>query len=113
MEFDERSEKPTYRIISGLPGESHAIETAKRMGLPKAVISAARDNIGKGANVTKLMNELAGRNRALDRKITQLELEKRALAAREKEAERKAEEYDELTRRLQKEGAGDISAFLS
>lgn len=113
MEFDERSEKPTYRIISGLPGESHAIETAKRMGLPKVVISAARDNIGKGANVTKLMNELAGRNRALDRKITQLELEKRALAAREKEAERKAEEYDELTRRLQKEGAGDISAFLS
>ncbi len=113
MEFDERSEKPTYRIIPGLPGESHAIETAKRMGLPKEVIAAARENIGTSANVTKLMNELAGRNRALDRKITQLELEKRALAAREKDAEKKASEYDELMRRIQKEGAGDINSFLN
>ena len=87
MEFDERSSMPTYKIIPGLPGESHAIEIAKRMGVSKEVIAAATENLGSTANVTKLMNELSVKNRALDRKITQLELEKRELIKREKEAE--------------------------
>ena len=113
MEFDEKSSMPTYHIIPGLPGESHAIEIAKRMGVSKEVINQAKQNLGTSANVTKLMNELSGKNRALDRKITQLELERRELRKKESEVERLKKENEELLRKLRKEGDGEINHFLS
>lgn len=113
MEFDERSSMPTYKIIPGLPGESHAIEIAKRMGVSKEVIAAAKENLGSTANVTKLMNELSGKNRALDRKITQLELEKRELIKREKEAELIKLQNESLEKKLRKEGDIELNKFLN
>lgn len=113
MEFDVDSSMPTYKIIPGLPGESHAIEIAKRMGLSKEVIAAAKENLGTTANVTKLMNELSGKNRALDRKITQLELEKRELIKKEKEAEKIKRENENLERKLRKEGDIELNKFLN
>ena len=113
MEFDVESSMPTYKIIPGLPGESHAIEIAKRMGVSKEVIFAAKENLGTTANVTKLMNELSGKNRALDRKITQLELEKRELIKKEKEAERIKIENENLERKLRKEGDIELNRFLN
>ena len=113
MEFDVDSSMPTYKIIPGLPGESHAIEIAKRMGLSKEVIAAAKENLGTTANVTKLMNELSGKNRALDRKITQLELEKRELIKKEREAERIKKENENLEKKLRKEGDIELNKFLN
>jgi len=46
MEFDEMTSLPTFRVISGLPGDSHAISTARLMGLPKQVIEQAEHHIG-------------------------------------------------------------------
>jgi DNA mismatch repair protein MutS2 len=46
MEFDERTHEPTFRVISGIPGESHAIDTASRMRLPSEVVAAAQRYLG-------------------------------------------------------------------
>jgi DNA mismatch repair protein MutS2 len=40
--FDEETLKPTYRVVFGAPGRSRAIETAERLGMPKAVLDLAK-----------------------------------------------------------------------
>ncbi len=50
VEFDTKTMSPTYHLLIGTPGESHAISVAKRLGLPKRVVAAARrhlDTTGK------------------------------------------------------------------
>jgi len=42
MAFDETSRTPTYRLATGVPGRSRAIETAERLGLPGEVTALAR-----------------------------------------------------------------------
>jgi DNA mismatch repair protein MutS2 len=46
MEFDLRTLTPLYRLRSGEPGQSHAIEIAKRYGLPDRVIAVAKGMLG-------------------------------------------------------------------
>jgi DNA mismatch repair protein MutS2 len=46
MEFDLKTLTPLYRLRSGEPGQSHAIEIARRYGLPDNVIDSAKDMLG-------------------------------------------------------------------
>ena len=41
MEFDRTSLTPCYRLIMGEPGESHAIDIARRCGLPERILQRA------------------------------------------------------------------------
>lgn len=43
LEYDMKSGKPTYQFISGIPGESLAIQMAKRVGVNHAIVSRAMD----------------------------------------------------------------------
>jgi len=45
VEFDTATLSPTYHLQIGTPGESHAIAVAKRLGLTKRAISAARRHL--------------------------------------------------------------------
>ena len=40
--FNEENLKPTYRVVFGAPGRSRALETAERLGMPKAVLDRAK-----------------------------------------------------------------------
>ena len=42
VEFDQGSGMPTYRILPDVPGPSHALETAARVGIPEALVTRAR-----------------------------------------------------------------------
>jgi DNA mismatch repair protein MutS2 len=46
MEFDQQTLQPLYRMKVGEPGQSHALEIAKRFGLPEHVINTARKMLG-------------------------------------------------------------------
>ena len=48
MEIDHKTLAPLYRLRIGEPGQSFAIETAKRFGMPEAIIESARIMLGKG-----------------------------------------------------------------
>ena len=47
MAFDGRTLQPLYRLDVGIPGNSHALDIAGRVGMPMAVVERARELLGK------------------------------------------------------------------
>ena len=45
MEFDLETLQPTYFLTVGLPGRSNALAIAERLGLPKAIIEKAKEDL--------------------------------------------------------------------
>lgn len=45
VEFDERTLKPTYRLLTGLAGSSSGIEIARRFGLPAGITERAASRV--------------------------------------------------------------------
>lgn len=59
VEFDERTLKPTYRLLTGLAGSSSGIEIARRFGLPKAITERAADRVKTAsAEATEYLRKL-------------------------------------------------------
>ena len=50
MEFDRGSFTPLYRLKTGEPGQSHAIDIALRYGLPERVVAFARGMVSRLEN---------------------------------------------------------------
>ncbi len=86
-EFHPLTLKPTFRLLYDLPGESHAIETAERIGLNPKVVESARRYIDSAAGgstrllenlrqkiseVEKLRNDLEERQRVLDAELEEV-----------------------------------------
>jgi DNA mismatch repair protein MutS2 len=46
VEFDDRSLKPTYRLLWGIPGRSNALSIALRLGLKPEIVEIAKNNLG-------------------------------------------------------------------
>ncbi len=112
MEFDVDSSRPTYRIIPGLPADSHALAIAKRMGIPREVLAEAKENLGEGATVSQLINELTGRTRALDRKITEVELERRNYLRLQSETEKLKSELERMKHDVKSGSADELRIFM-
>jgi DNA mismatch repair protein MutS2 len=71
MAFDGESLRPLYRLDLGIPGNSHALDIASRVGMPKAIVERARELLGK-------------RDRTLDHLIERVQV-----ARRDAEADRR------------------------
>lgn len=66
MEFDSKSHSPTYRVIHGVPGESHAIETARKSGLPESIVEKAEGYMrSEKSEISTMIKELERKQRAL------------------------------------------------
>ncbi|HPY10972.1 MAG TPA: Smr/MutS family protein [Sphaerochaeta sp.] len=74
MAFDERSLEPTFTIVVGLPGESHALDMARSMGLPPEVITQTEQLLGgEQLKLSAIIKDLEGRRIALEEGARSLE----------------------------------------
>ena len=73
--FDAETYAPNYRLTYGTPGRSLALEIASRLGVPPAVIDAARQRRSK--REAQLAEHLA----KVDRDLRELEQERQQIAA--------------------------------
>ncbi len=59
MEFDQQTLSPRYRLHQGSPGQSHALDIARRYGLPERILTKAQSMTGRlEAEFHHLLNEL-------------------------------------------------------
>jgi DNA mismatch repair protein MutS2 len=73
--FDPENFAPTYKLIYGSPGRSLAIEIAARLGMPPAVVAAARENL------TEREKQLAEHLARVDDDLRVLERERKQATA--------------------------------
>jgi DNA mismatch repair protein MutS2 len=97
MEFDQKTLTPLYRLRTGEPGQSHAIEIARRYGLPDSIIDSARTLLG-GVKVEfdKLIRDLSEKRAYYEKAIEEsdrlkAELENRSRRIEELQASAKQE----------------------
>lgn len=82
VEFDMKSLRPTYRIIPGVPGSSHAIEVAAHMGILRKVTGAAKSYLrGEEYDTGRIIRTLTDREQELHHEREKLQRSHRNLEA--------------------------------
>jgi DNA mismatch repair protein MutS2 len=97
MEFDQNTLTPLYRLRVGEPGQSHAIEIARRYGLPESVVDSAKALLG-GVKVEfdNLIRDLTEKRAYYENAIIEIDRQKA-------EHEEKRRLLDALTATTQRE----------
>jgi DNA mismatch repair protein MutS2 len=90
MEFDQKTLTPLYRLRIGEPGQSHALEVAKKYGLPDEIVSVAKEMLG---NIKVEFDTLIA---DLNNKRAQCERELEELNLRQADIDRKQKLVDKL-----------------
>jgi DNA mismatch repair protein MutS2 len=108
MEFDERTLRPTYRLLSGIPGRSQAFAIAENYGLDPAVISRARAQRTIGEErFDRLMEQLEHERAGAERERRTAAAASAAIAVERRELEEQAAKqqrsWAERKERLQRE----------
>jgi DNA mismatch repair protein MutS2 len=92
VEFDEKTLRPTYRLLVGLAGSSSGLEIARRFGIPDEVIESAANEVSQSSReaITYL--------RRIKNEAEEAEVQRRAL---EEERAATAERFAALDQQFQ------------
>jgi DNA mismatch repair protein MutS2 len=113
MEFNPETLTPTFRILMGVPGESHAIEVAEREGVPKEILATARTYLtDERSDISELIKRLSEKERELlaeeqSRRGKQFELEQKL-----RDVEREQDRIERRERELRTQGLRELRSFL-
>ena len=97
VEFDEKTLRPTYRLMLGLAGSSSGLEIARRFGIPSTIISSASEQVNESSRSAVEYLQRIKRDAELATELRQaLEEERAAVAekfsALDQQAERRERE---------------------
>ncbi len=97
MEFDQKSLSPLYKLRIGEPGQSHALETARRYGLPESIIDSAKAMLG-GVKLEfdNLIADLNRKREDYEKGIAELEKQKADVEENKRLAGQKLSEAEAL-----------------
>jgi DNA mismatch repair protein MutS2 len=114
MEFDSASWTPRYRLVMGEPGQSHALETARRYGLPETVLQFARELLGDaGTAFAGVIEDLRQKRNALADELAGQQTERQRLSEQARQLEQQRAELDELRRRIAEQGRDEARALVT
>lgn len=113
MEFNEASHLPTFRVVTGLPGDSHALDTAERMNLPKEVISRAREYLGSDSlQMSEIIKSLEKKREEARVRLEEIEKKEARLSLERKKAELYELKLKQQEFLLKKNQTTDLSRFV-
>jgi DNA mismatch repair protein MutS2 len=97
VEFDEKTLRPTYRLVVGVAGSSSGLEIARRFGIPNKVIDVALESVkGSSRQATEYLRRIKREAEEAEALSKALEEERAAVAEKfsslNKEAEKKERE---------------------
>ena len=97
MMFDVQNIRPLFRLETGKPGSSFAIESARKIGLPEEIIRSAADKAGSDhVNIERQLREIARDRRYWEQKRDKIRLT-------EKRVDELAEKYRSELEAIQSE----------
>lgn len=80
VEFSSETLSPTYHILMGVPGESHALDIAKKSGLPNEIVNNARKYIlSEKTDVSSLIKGLTQKHAEMDMRTQEFEKKEQEL----------------------------------
>ncbi|WP_089332649.1 endonuclease MutS2 [Hymenobacter mucosus] len=94
MRYDPEKLQPLYRLETGKPGSSFAIEIARKIGLPKDIVERATQLVGK--DKIRYDRLLEG----LEKEKTELEQRTAEAAKQERRMKKAAQDYQDLKKYL-------------
>ena len=108
-----RDGRPTYRVQAGLAGESHGIQTARRLDVPESVIDRARALLDAGTrNLADLMAELESARAEVQVRSEELAAARAAVADREAALTHKLTRLEVRRKQLREEVTADFESRL-
>src|SRR3989337_652069 len=114
MEFDQNTHAPLYRLRTGEPGQSFALETAKRYGLPESLIQSAKEMLGKRkADLENLIHDLDQKRRRYEEAIEGLERQSEALKEREEKVDELLKDADLRKREILAKAYKEASEIIT
>ena len=113
MEFDSDRFRPTYRLIQGIPGASHAFEIASRLGIEDRLIDRAKDYCG-GATVEfeDLTRELLEKMKSLEERQTTVDAGRQEVERLRAEHEKRLAEVRDHDRELKKQALKEAKSIV-
>ncbi|TSA05947.1 MAG: endonuclease MutS2 [Deltaproteobacteria bacterium] len=97
MEFDHDTLSPLYRLKVGEPGQSHALEIARRYGLPGHIIEFAKGVLGNvNVEFHKLLTELKEKRAAHEEGLNELQRQRAEVKGKEKLLNERLAEIERL-----------------
>jgi len=114
MGFDRDTLAPTYRILMGVPGESHALEIARRSGMPENVLVSAFSYLDdERTDISRLVSHLAERHQKLTAAEELAEARDRELREKGWKTDQKELALREKELELRRHGLKDLRDFIS
>ncbi len=114
MEFDARTFTPLYRLKSGEPGQSHALATARRYGLPEPVIARAEGMVGRlETEFHDLLADLKGQRQRHEALLADLERRERELVQQETLLAERRTEAEQRLRESREKGVHEARELVS
>ncbi len=113
VEFDDTTLSPTYKILLGLPGESHAFDIAIRNGIPSRIVDASRKYLNEErTDVARLIHELSQKQKELLQKEAQYGTMEEELLAEQERIKHKSRDLKTKEIELREKGLRELSVFL-
>ncbi len=101
MEFDLKTLMPLYKLRIGEPGQSYAIEIAKRYGLPENIITEAKSLMGKiKVEFDNLIADLNEKRLEYERLLYNIERQKTEFEKKDSFLKQKIAEFEDKEREI-------------
>jgi DNA mismatch repair protein MutS2 len=105
MEFDRKTLTPGYRLAIGEPGQSHALDIARRCGLPERILATAQQLVGRmESDFHALLADLKVMRQRHEAMLEDMDRREQLLAAREADIAAGVKEMENARKELRARG---------